>query len=157
MAVTITAAELAAAIRVGDSSEEQAEVARLLTVASTAVVRYAPLAPDDIHSESCIRLAGHWFDQPLAGRGAYADALRNSGAQALLLPYRVHRAGSTGEAADSDTSDASGTTPAPPEPPDRADLVIACGWSTDTTFTEAELSSRGMGTEVPRWAPKSGH
>ena len=100
MAVTITAAELAAAIRVGDSTEEQAEVARLLASATEAVTRHAPNAPDVAHSEACVRLVGHWFDQPLAGRGAYADAMRNSGALQILLPYRVHRAGSTAPAAD---------------------------------------------------------
>ena len=37
--------------------------------------------------------------RPNAGRGlSFAHALRNSGAAAILLPYRIHRAGSTGEA-----------------------------------------------------------
>ena len=53
------------------------------------------------------------FDQPNAGRGAgYADSLRNSGALAILLPWRIHRAGSTGTAAAASTgstSPASGT------------------------------------------------
>ena len=40
-------------------------------------------------------LSGYLFDQPNAGRGStYANALRNSGAAAILMPYRVHRAGS---------------------------------------------------------------
>ena len=39
------------------------------------------------------------YDQPNAGRGlSFAHALRNSGAAAILLPYRIHRAGSTSEA-----------------------------------------------------------
>ena len=46
-----------------------------------------------------MRLAGYLFDQPNAGRGLpFANAGRNSGAWAILLPFRVHRAGSTGEA-----------------------------------------------------------
>ena len=99
MAVTLTVAQLAAAMRVGDSAEELAEVTRLLAYASEAVIRHAPDAPDTAHDESAIRLAAYLFDQPNAGRGvSYAHAGRNSGAWALLLPWRVHRAGSTAEA-----------------------------------------------------------
>lgn len=103
MAVTITAAELAAAIRVGDSTEEQAEVARLLSYATEAVTRHAPGStaapvPDAVHNEAVVRIAGYLFDQPLASRGTmHADALRNSGARAILLPYRTHRAGVAAE------------------------------------------------------------
>ena len=44
-------------------------------------------------------MSGFLFDAPNAGRGlSFAHAFRNSGAAAILLPYRVHRAGSTGEA-----------------------------------------------------------
>ncbi len=99
MAVTLTAAELAAALRLGDSAEETAEATRLLGYATEAVTKHAPDAPDVAHNEAAIRLAGYLFDMPNAGRGAgYADALRNSGAAAILHPYRVHRAGSTAEA-----------------------------------------------------------
>ena len=96
MAVTRTAAELAAALRLGDSTEETAEATRLLAFATAAVTKHAPDAPDVVHNEAVVRLASYLFDMPNAGRGAgYADALRNSGAAAILLPYRVHRAGST--------------------------------------------------------------
>lgn len=95
MAVTLTAAALAAALRLGDSPEEGVEAARLLEYATAAVTKHAPGAPDVAHNEAAIRLAGYLFDMPNAGRGAgYADAIRNSGTLALLLPYR-HRAGST--------------------------------------------------------------
>lgn len=98
MAVTLTTAELAAALRVGDTEEETAEAGRLLAYASEAVTKHAPAAPDVAHNEAAIRLAGYLFDQPNAGRGeGYANALRNSGAQAMLLPWRVHRAGTTAE------------------------------------------------------------
>ena len=97
MAVTLTAAELAVAIRVGSTAEETAEVTRLRDYATEAVTKYAPDAPDVAHNEAVIRIAGYLFDMPQAARGpGYADILRNSGASALLLPYRVHRAGSTG-------------------------------------------------------------
>ena len=103
MAVTITATELAAALRVGDSTEETAEVTRLLAYATEAVTRHLGGAfagtPDMVVNEAVVRLAAYLFDQPNAGRGAsYAAAGRNSGAWAMLLPYRVHRAGSTSEA-----------------------------------------------------------
>ena len=99
MALTVTAAQLAAAIRVGDSTEEVAEVERLLAYATEAVTKHAPGAPDVAHNEAVVRLAGYLFDQPVAARGqAYANAMRNSGAGRLLLPYVVHGAGSTAEA-----------------------------------------------------------
>ena len=45
-----------------------------------------------------MKLCGGWpvicIDMPEAGRGdGYANALRNSGAARILLPYRIHRAG----------------------------------------------------------------
>ena len=94
MSVTITAPELTAAIRVGDSTEETAEVTRLLSYATVAVEHHAPDAPDVVHNEATVRLAGYYFDSPNAGsRTNYANAMRNSGAGRILLPYRVHRAG----------------------------------------------------------------
>ncbi len=98
MAVTLTAAALAEAIRVCDTPEETAQVERLLAVATALVVRHAPDAPGDIHGEAAIRVAGYLFDMPQAARGAgYADVLRNCGALALMLPWRVHRAGAADE------------------------------------------------------------
>ena len=99
MAVTLTAAQLAAALRLGDSTEETAEAIRLLDYTRRAVFKHAPEATDTIHNEAAIRLAGYLFDQPNAGRGmSFAHAGRFSGAWAILLPYRIHRAGSAGEA-----------------------------------------------------------
>ena len=99
MAVDLTVAALAAALRLGASAEETAEATRLLGYATTAVETYAPAAPANVQNEAVIRLAGYLFDQPLASRGAaYANAARNSGALRMLLPYRIHRAGSTAEA-----------------------------------------------------------
>ena len=94
MVVTLTVSELAAAMRVGDSAEETAETTRLLSYCTVAVVKQAPDAPDVAHNESVVRLAGYYFDSPNAGsRTNYANAMRNSGAGRILLPYRVHRAG----------------------------------------------------------------
>ena len=103
MPVTLTAEQLAAAVRLGDSPEEDAEALRLLSYATAAVARHLgdayEAAPEAVVNEAAIRLAGYLFDQPNAGRGMmYADALRSSGAAMILLPYRVIRAGSTGDA-----------------------------------------------------------
>ena len=103
MAVTLTQGELSAAIRLGDSAEEVAEATRLLAYVTEAITRHLgaayEAAPEMIVNEAAIRLAGYLFDQPNAGRGlSFANAGRNSGAWTMLLPYRVHRAGSTGEA-----------------------------------------------------------
>ena len=68
MAITITSAQLAAALRVGDSAEETAEVSRILTFASTAVQKFAPVAPDAVHNEAVVRLSGYLFDAPTAAR-----------------------------------------------------------------------------------------
>ena len=114
MAVTLTQAELSAAIRLGDSTEEVAEATRLLAFTTEAISRHLgaayETAPEVIVNEAAIRLAGYLFDQPNAGRGlSFANAGRNSGAWAILLPFRVHRAGSTGEAVAA-AQEAVGTT-----------------------------------------------
>ena len=102
MAITLTQDELSAAIRLGDSAEENAESARLLAYVTAAISTHLGTsyedAPEAVVNEAAIRLAGYLFDQPNAGRGlSFANAGRNSGAWAILLPFRVHRAGSTGE------------------------------------------------------------
>ena len=95
--VTLTVAELAAALRLGDSAEETAEVTRLLAYATEAVTQHAPSASETAMNEAVRRLSGYLFDQPEAGRGmAYANAMRSSGAARMLLPYRIHRAGYAG-------------------------------------------------------------
>ena len=94
MAVTLTVAELRAALRLNDSAEETAEVTRLLAYATEAVTQHAPDASDTAMNEAVRRLSGYLFDQPEAGRGAaYANPMRNSGAARMLLPYRIHRLG----------------------------------------------------------------
>ena len=101
MALNLTVAQLAAAIRVGDSAEETAEVTRIHAYVTEAVTSRAPDAPDAVHVEAAVRLAGYIFDSPQAGRGsAFANAMRNSGAGRALLPYAIHGAGSTAEAVE---------------------------------------------------------
>ena len=94
MAVTLTVAQLAAALRLSDSAEELAEATRLLEYGTTAVNRHAPDAPATVANEAAIRLCGYLFDAPTASRrDSYANSLANSGAASILLPYRIHRAG----------------------------------------------------------------
>ena len=103
MAVNLTQAQLSAALRLGDSAEEVAEATRLLAYVTEAISRHLgdayEDAPEAVVDEAGIRLAGYLFDQPNAWRVlSFSNAGRNSCAAAILLPYRVHRAGSTSEA-----------------------------------------------------------
>ena len=99
MAVTLTVDALRAAMRLGDSAAEIAEATRLLAYATTAVIRHVENCPNEIHNESCIRLSAYLYDQPNAGRGiVFGNALKNSGAASIMLPWRVHRAGSVAQA-----------------------------------------------------------
>ena len=58
MVVTLDAAGLAAALRIGDSAEELAEATRLLDYASTAITRHVETCPDAIHNEAVRRPGG---------------------------------------------------------------------------------------------------
>ena len=112
MAVTLTAGQAAVAIRA--ATDADAVDPRVLFVVETAfaaaqacVVDFAPGAPDAIHNAAAIRVTGWLYDaeptDPAASR-----VLAVSGAQALLAPYRTHRAGAVGAASQ---------TPGPaPEP-----------------------------------------
>ena len=59
MAVTLSVAQLAAALRLNDSADETAKVTRLLGYVSVAIVNHAPSAPDVAHNEAARRLAGY--------------------------------------------------------------------------------------------------
>ncbi len=103
MPVTITPAQVAAANRIGTTTEELAEVGRLLTYATTEIERYLgaayALTSEAVVNEAARAIVGYIYDSPHASRGAaFANAVRNSGAGRMLLGYRVHRLGSTGDA-----------------------------------------------------------
>ena len=100
MAINLTVAALASAVRAGNTTEESAELTRLLTYAKTEISRYLgrayTTAPQSVVNEAAIRLVAYLYDMPNASRGAaFANALRNSGAGRMLLGYRVHRAGTS--------------------------------------------------------------
>lgn len=101
MAVTLTAAALAAAI-----GAETATAERLLPVATALVERYAPDAPEALQNEAVVRCGGYLHEMPGASirseatgdiRTSYAannmSPLRHSGAIALLSPWKARRGG----------------------------------------------------------------
>lgn len=99
MAVDVTLSVVQTAIRANNDPAETQEVTRLLSLASSWVNDYAPNAPSWIQNEAAIQLIGYLYDRPSASKGlGYANALRNSGAAALLAPYRTIRAGAAVDA-----------------------------------------------------------
>ena len=102
MAVTRTLAQLAADLRIGDGiTEPTGAVAVLLgridATARAMVVEFAPGAPDEIHNEAFVRLAGFLYDaDPSGSTPGGPSALRSSGAAAILAPYKIRRAGVIG-------------------------------------------------------------
>lgn len=94
--MAITAESVINNLRVGDTTQEREIVTRMLPAAQTLVSKHAPDAPETIQEEAIYRLVAYWFDMPNAHLGAgFANAFRNSGAQAILAPYRVIRARTT--------------------------------------------------------------
>ena len=104
MVVTLTATALAAEI---GATEERAT--RLLAVATEAVTRYAPNAPEALANEATIRFAGYLAQSdygtirtesigPMTVEYVtnHATMFRNSGAEALLTRFKRRRAGAIG-------------------------------------------------------------
>ena len=99
MAVTASVSDVARSLRAVVTTDVTAELTDLLAYASAEVTRIAPLAPDQVHNRAAISIVGYIYDRSTVGRGtAYANSIRNSGAGAMLLPYRSHRGGSTATA-----------------------------------------------------------
>ena len=92
----ITVDELLPALRLqADDADFRAIVTRHLASSRVIVRRYAPGAPEAVCNEAIERLVGRMVDNPFPV-GGDANVFRNSGAQALLAPWRVHRAGKVG-------------------------------------------------------------
>ena len=99
MAITVSIAEVARSLRAVSSPDVLAELTALLDYARFEVTRIAPLAPDQVHNRATISIISYLYDRPTSGRMTdYANVMRNSGAGAMLLPYRTHRGGSTSKA-----------------------------------------------------------
>ena len=102
--ITLTAEQLR--LELGADLTGLAKVTRLLKLSKARVERYAPAAPTCTKTEAVILLAAyHWQASagareilPADGDGRpvnVSNAFRNSGAQGLLSPWRVLRAGRT--------------------------------------------------------------
>ena len=99
MSVTRSIEQLAADLRIGDgvtapTGPTAVLLARIAATATAMVEQYAPDAPDTIHNESFVRLAGWLFDSdPSGATPGGPAAMRASGAASLLSPYKVRRGG----------------------------------------------------------------
>ena len=85
---------------------DDAEILRLIEVASALIERYAPGAPEAVKTEAIVRCVGYLQESPAAPvrsektgdivTGYHRDslsALRHSGAMAILSPWKIRRAG----------------------------------------------------------------
>ena len=149
MALTLTVPELLSALRMGSTTEETQEATRLLSYATTAIKQflgdtYAD-TPSEVVNEAAIRWCGYLFDMPFASRGtAFSSAITNSGAGAILLPYRVHRAGSVAEATAAAQA-AIGSTGNPVTDVQVAGSSMTVTFADGATRTEALPSGMGGG------------
>ena len=97
MAVTLSLEQLMVEMRLSASPEETSIATRLLDTCTDMVQvhlgsAYAG-ARESAVNEAVVRLASYLYEMPVAGGDGFANAMRNSGAGRVLLPYRVHRAG----------------------------------------------------------------
>ena len=89
--MALTVAQLSAALRIGDGSDDPEEpvlsiLTRLKGVGEALVENDAPGAPDSIKDEAVIRIAGYLYDQPESpSMAGYASAMKNSGAAILAF------------------------------------------------------------------------
>ena len=101
MVVTLTAAMLRARLQLA-SAVPDAEVEQLLAAASAMIDRYAPNAPEAIANEGVFRVAAWLNISPTpatvtvdgdlridANANSYHSAMRRSGAQDILAPWRA--------------------------------------------------------------------
>ena len=96
MAVSIT--DLLAAIHVEDTAANQTAVTRVRDAVTALVEKYAPDAPDAVKDQATVQAVGYIWESPASApaRMNFANAMQNSGANALLAPWRVHGAGVIG-------------------------------------------------------------
>ena len=145
MAVTITVTELLQALRLdATDTDEIADATRLLEYATEAVTRHVADCPDAVHNEAVRRLSGYLRDMPEAARGdAYSNALRNSGASRMLLPYRLHSGGLDG-VAEAQAAVGSANNPVISVEISGSDLVVTFADGT----TESTALPAGMGGAI---------
>ena len=98
MPITIVFSNLVTQLRLGGSGQEREIATELLAYATETISEHLGTAyattPTSIVNRACIRLCMWEYDAPTSGGGSrYANALRSSGAERLLLPYVNHTAG----------------------------------------------------------------
>ena len=149
MAVTIDVDALRRELRVGDSDDETALLTARLAYATEAVTHRAPSAPDAVHNEAAIVLAARLYDKPTTGVGArYAYAGRDSGAWAMLAPYRIHRAGLVGkDAVDAANADGMGTPGNPVTNVVFADSTLTVSYADGSSAEFTIVAGTGDGTD----------
>lgn len=147
MAVTLTLDDLRAYVESGPTedgttADAAAYLPGWLSAAALMVERYAPRAPDALHNRAAQMVIGYWWashDNPAVIRDHHvefsdvwtdpkraADALRYSGAMALLSPYRRRRAlGGDPATATRPASTATERTPAGGLPADEVRRLVA--------------------------------
>ena len=107
MAVTLTVQTLAARLRLTDGTAPPPEpqnsiLTDMLEAATEIVTAYSPAAPDSIHNVAAGAIAGYLFEAPVGDGARFANALSNSGAEALLYRWKSQRVAIVGD--DGDTS-----------------------------------------------------
>ena len=93
MAVTI--ADLLEAIHVEDNAANRTAVTRIQNAVTALIEQYAPDAPDAVKDQATVQAVGYIQEAPASApaRMNFANAMQNSGANALLAPWREHGAG----------------------------------------------------------------
>ena len=89
----------AAISEIGTAAKGKFELS--VDAAVSRIQKFAPLAPEATRDLAALLLIGYLHDCPPADKDA---AFRLSGARALLLPFREHRAGKVGTGASSPMS-----------------------------------------------------
>ena len=157
MPLTITVAELAAAIRLtADASTPPSEpqlsiLHRQLRVAESEIDGYALSAPEGTKDEAAIRYVGYLYDAPMTAlnNAPYVNAFSFSGAKALLAPWHV--LGSVAVTASTPEAPIPGeVTPEtginPSHPVHTGTHFRYAGWSDDGVISQAELDAAAQFT-----------
>ena len=93
MAISIF--NLLAAIRAADNYENATSARRIYDAVTALIEAAAPEAPDAIKDQAAVQAVGYIWEAPASApaRQNFANAMQNSGANALLAPWREHGAG----------------------------------------------------------------
>ena len=100
MAVTLTVADMLTELRYEPTDEAHAILAdpirRALGAATAIIEQHAPGAPEAVQNEAAVLLVGYLHDRRReADYTARANVFLNSGASAVLAPWRVPAGTST--------------------------------------------------------------